>query len=127
MTTPSERTRAVLQTRKFLHWVLNSEEVIPEVFRSEARALLRHYPSSIDVQLAHLACLMWWGASLERRAPMPPDDVERLISDLDAGIYDPQTRIAQAVGPAPPQRFSDVKQFDVRAWAKRKGIKLSKR
>lgn len=129
MTMPSERTRSVIQTREFLQLVL-SAEATPEVFRrlkSEARALLRHYPSSIDMHLAHLACPNWFGATLEHKGPMPPDEVERLVADLDAGTYDVQVGIAEAVGPAPPQRFSDVKQFDVRAWAKRKGINVPKR
>jgi len=129
MTMPSERTRSVLQTKEFLQRVL-SAEMTPEVFmrlKSEARALLRHYPSTIDMHLAHLACPQWFGATLERKGPMPPDDVVRLIGDLDSGSYDGQVETAQGVKPAPPQRFADVKQFDVRAWAKRKGVKLPKR
>jgi hypothetical protein len=129
MTMPFERTRAVLQTREFLQWMLSAEATL-EMFKQakrEARTLLRHYPSSIDLHLAHLACPMWFGPTLERKGPMPPDEVERLITDLDSGAYDGQARTAQDVGPAPLERFSDVKQLDVRAWAKRKGIKLPKR
>lgn len=129
MTMPFERTRAVLQTREFLQWVL-SADATPEVFtqaKREARTLLRHYPSSIDLHLAHLACPMWFGATLERKTSMSPDEVERLVADLDSGKYDGQVGVEPAVGSAPVQRFSDVRQFDVRAWAKRKGIKLPKR
>lgn len=129
MTTPFERTRAVQQTKDFLQWLLSVEATSENLMQAkrEARRLLRHYPSSIDMHLAHLACPNWFGATLEAKGPMPPDEVERLVADLDAGTYDAQVGNAQAVGPAPPQRFSDVKQFDVRAWAKGKGIKLPRR
>lgn len=129
MTMPSERTRAVLHTREFLQWVLHTEATPDMVIRMKRAALtlLRHYPSTIDMHLAHLACPQWFGATLERKGPMPPGDVVRLIADLDSGSCDGQVESAQGVEPAPPQRFSDVKQFDVRAWAKRKGIKLAKR
>lgn len=129
MTMPFERTRAVLQTREFLHWVL-SAEATSEMFvqaKREARTLLRHYPSSIDMHLAHLACPAWFAATLERKGPMPPDEVERLVVDLDSGKHDSQVGVEPTTGSAPVQRFSDVKQFDVRAWAKRKGVKLPKR
>jgi len=129
MTMPSERTRAVLHTREFLQWVLHAEATPDMVIRMkrEARALLRHYPSTIDMHLAHLACPQWFGATLERKGPMPPDEVVRLIADLDSGSYDAQVQTMQGVEPAPPQQFSDIKRFDVRAWAKRKGVKLPKR
>jgi hypothetical protein len=129
MTMPFERTRAVLQTRDFLQWVL-SAEATSEMFKQakrQARTLLRHYPSSIDLHLAHLACPMWFGATLERKRPMPPDEVERLVADLDSAEHDGQDESPQGAGGAPPQRFSNVKQFDVREWAKRKGVKLPKR
>ena len=129
MTMPSERTRAVLQTREFLQWLLRTE-VTPDMVarvKSEARALLRHYPSSIDMHLAHLACPQWFAATLERKGPMSPNDVERLVADLDSGSDGGQVETAQGVESAPKQRFSDVKQFDVRAWARRKGVKLPKR
>ena len=129
MTMPFERTRAVQQAKEFLQWVMSAEATSENFMQAkrEARTLLRHYPSSIDLHLAHLACPQWFGPTLERKGPMPPDEVERLVADLDAGTYDAQAGIAQTVGPTPPQRFSDVKQFDVRTWAKRKGIKLPKR
>lgn len=129
MTMPFERTRAVMQTKEFLQWVMTAEATSENFLQAkrEARTLLRHYPSSIDLHLAHLACPQWFGPTLESKGLMPPDDVERLTADLDAGTYDAQVATAPGVEPATPQRFSDVKQFDVRAWAKRKGIKLPKR
>lgn len=129
MTMPFERTRAVMQTKEFLQWVQSAEATSENFMKAkrEARTLLRHYPSSIDLHLAHLACPQWFGPTLERKGPMPPNEVERLAADLDAGTYDAQVATAPDVEPATPQRFTDVKQFDVRAWAKRKGIKLPKR
>lgn len=95
MTTPFERTRAVLQTREFLHWMM-SANATAETFKKakrEARALLRHYPLSIDLHLAHLACPMWFGATLELKGPMPPDEVERLVSDLDSAEHHGQDEV----------------------------------
>ncbi len=129
MTMPFERTRAVLQTRDFLQWVM-SADATAETFtqaKREARTLLRHYPSSIDLHLAHLACPAWFGPTLELRRPMPPDEVERLVADLDSTERHGQDEVSQGSGPAPLQGVSDVKQLDVRTWAKRKGVKSPKR
>lgn len=129
MTLPAERTRAVLQTREFLQWVLSAEATTEKFMEAkrEARTLLRHYPSSIDLQLAHLACPMWFGAANERKGLMPPEEVERLIADLDSAEFESTEEVSRGTGQVPTQRFSDIKPFDVRAWAKRKGIKLPKR
>ena len=45
MTMPSERTRAIIQTREFLV-DLSRDKTLPEAVRTEARRLLRHYPSA---------------------------------------------------------------------------------
>jgi len=57
MTMPDERTRAVLQTRAFLLELMDSEASpgLPDSVRREARALLRHFPGSGDLLLAHHA------------------------------------------------------------------------
>lgn len=55
MTLPDERYRAVRQTRQFL-WELCDPKAtpsVPAVIRSQARHLLRHYPSDYDM---HQAC-----------------------------------------------------------------------
>lgn len=129
MTMPFERTRAVLQTRDFLQWVLGADATA-DVFvqaKREARTLLRHYPSSIDLHLAHLACPMWFGPTLEPRRPMQPGEVERLVADLDSAEHQSKDEVSQGVGSAPLPRVTDVKQLDVQAWAERKGVKLPKR
>lgn len=64
--------------------------------------------------------------------PLPPDELERLVAEIDAGVYDDELRAprGQLEGqPALPQleRFSEVKPFDVRAWATRNGVKLPDR
>lgn len=61
MTMPHERTRAVLHTREFLEEILGNHAV-PDEVRRQVRALLRHYPSKSDMQLAHLACPAWFGS-----------------------------------------------------------------
>nr|WP_326527989.1 BPSL0761 family protein [Rhodoferax sp.] len=44
MTTPDERTRALVQTKQFLQGLQIQDTVPPDV-REVARALLRHYPT----------------------------------------------------------------------------------
>ncbi len=53
MTLPYERTRAVIETREFLRLLLGNRRV-PASVRSEAKWLLRHYPSSNEVFQAGL-------------------------------------------------------------------------
>lgn len=54
MTLPNERTRAVLNVREFLvrlstPYVEKGLKKIPMAVRAEARALLRHYPTTCDL------------------------------------------------------------------------------
>lgn len=48
MTLPYERSRAVIETREFLTQLLGNRRV-PASVRSEAKWLLRHYPSTNQV------------------------------------------------------------------------------
>lgn len=52
MTTPAERTRALMQTRRLLETLTTAQDV-PERVREEAVRLLRHYPDAGDVALLH--------------------------------------------------------------------------
>lgn len=63
---------------------------------------------------------------------LTPDELERLMADLDAGVYDEELRASrgwlEGESTLPPlERFSEVKPFDVEAWAERKGVKLPER
>lgn len=49
MTTPDERTRALVQAGAFLK-DLRADHTLPESIRIEAHRLLRHYPSTGDVR-----------------------------------------------------------------------------
>lgn len=51
MTIPSERTRAIIQTREFLISLLDTKQTpkVPKSIRMQARSLLRHYPSHYDM------------------------------------------------------------------------------
>jgi hypothetical protein len=50
MTTPAERTKAVLDTREFLGLLATAPEVeIPGLVQSVAVCLLRHYPVDVDI------------------------------------------------------------------------------
>lgn len=51
MTLPDERYRAVLHTQQFLLELCNPKATpkVPGAVREKARSLLRHYPSSFDM------------------------------------------------------------------------------
>jgi len=66
MTTPHERTRSVVQAREFLRELARSTDVSESV-RTEARRLLRHYPSDGDLHLTALALPGWWERPNEER------------------------------------------------------------
>jgi len=51
MTMPNERTRAVIQTGKFL-LELSQDSSLPERIRRDAKFLLRHYPNPFQMLLA---------------------------------------------------------------------------
>jgi hypothetical protein len=51
MTLPDERYRAVIQTEKFLTEILSTPRV-PKEIKQRARSLLRHYPSTWNMQEA---------------------------------------------------------------------------
>jgi hypothetical protein len=52
MTLPDERYRAVVQTRRFLLDLCNTQHTprIPKLIRDTARSLLRHYPTDYDMK-----------------------------------------------------------------------------
>lgn len=58
MTLPDERYRAVVQTRRFLLDLCNTQHTprVPRLIRETARAMLRHYPSDWDMQRAAASC-----------------------------------------------------------------------
>lgn len=51
MTTPDERTKAVLRVERFLMDLRNPKKCprIPKAVREEASRLLKHYPSQYDM------------------------------------------------------------------------------
>ena len=52
MTTPVERTRAVLNTERFLIDLRDSNKYpdVPKTVREEAQRLLKHYPSKYNMK-----------------------------------------------------------------------------
>ncbi|WP_408121845.1 BPSL0761 family protein [Caballeronia grimmiae] len=53
MTTPEERTRAVISTRNFLEILASADAIeIPGLVQSTAVCLLRHYPLNIDLDFS---------------------------------------------------------------------------
>lgn len=61
MTTPYERTNAVLNTRDFLETLVVADEVtIPGLVQSVAIGLLRHYPLPVDIYISASALPAVW-------------------------------------------------------------------
>lgn len=58
MTLPDERYRAVLAAERFLADLLDSRKTprVPAAIRQRARAVLRHYPGSWDMDRAAHSC-----------------------------------------------------------------------
>lgn len=87
MTTPTERTRNVIQTRRYLE-ELSHDGRIPLDVRQKARRLLRHYPLDSDVLMAgeieesatkETLCAPIFASSLENsaiRTPSPVSDTQ---------------------------------------------------
>lgn len=50
MTIPSERTRSIIQTRKFLLGLAYDFKKIPTEIREMAKSCLRHYPDVSSIQ-----------------------------------------------------------------------------
>lgn len=76
MTTPDERTRAVLETREFLQELLDSTATpgCPEDIRLQARQLLRHYPREAELRLANLVLPQHFGPIATERSQTTPGD-----------------------------------------------------
>ena len=57
MTTPEERTRAIMHTRELLQELTEPSVTpgVPDAVRTAARQLLRHYPDTNNMRLAHAA------------------------------------------------------------------------
>ena len=58
MTLPDERYRAVIQTRRFLLDLTNSQHTprLPKLIRQTAASMLRHYPNEWEMQRAAENC-----------------------------------------------------------------------
>lgn len=67
MTTPFERTRALVQTKEFLEALLDPKQTprTPLWMRQRARLLLKHYPGLCEIEMAHKALPDEFG-------PVPP-------------------------------------------------------
>lgn len=64
MTTPSERTRALVLTKDFLQRLASlGDDVVPLAVSIEADALLRHYPERAQIELAHQALPLFYGTT----------------------------------------------------------------
>ncbi|WP_321795273.1 BPSL0761 family protein [Caballeronia sp. J97] len=67
MTTPSDRTRAVLDTRWFLQMLAEDEQIsIAGLVRSVAVGLLRHYPTDAEMAVSATVAPTIWSAPVEK-------------------------------------------------------------
>lgn len=58
---PDERTKAVVETRKFLQMLEGADEVsIPGLVQTVAAGLLRHYPLDVDLAVSASALPGIW-------------------------------------------------------------------
>lgn len=78
MTTPEERTQAVMQTKRFLEQLCfdgSTSYEVPEEIRRTARRLLKHYPGAAHLDQAAVAWPSSWtavrgeGAQTDQHAP----------------------------------------------------------
>jgi hypothetical protein len=53
MTLPDERYRSLVQTKKFLYELLNTQQTprVPKIIRQRANGLLRHWPDDYHLDL----------------------------------------------------------------------------
>lgn len=69
MTTPSERTKAVTDTRELLQMLARADEItIGGLVQTVALGLLRHYPLDIDLDVSAAALPGVWAAPKLRQA-----------------------------------------------------------
>ena len=63
MTTPRERTKAVVDTRELLRMLASADEVtVRGLVQTTAMCLLRHYPLDIDLEVSAAALPGVWAA-----------------------------------------------------------------
>lgn len=64
MTTPHERTRAILRTRELLEDLQSPQNWpdLPDELRRQARVLARHYPEFGDLRHLHMQLPMFYGS-----------------------------------------------------------------
>lgn len=70
MTSPIERSKAVIQAKRFLQH-LSARTDVPDDVRREAERLLRHYPGSVHVSLAGVAWPMHFASDEMTEERMP--------------------------------------------------------
>ncbi|WP_408514635.1 BPSL0761 family protein [Paraburkholderia sediminicola] len=73
MTTPAERTKAVVDTRDFLEMLASMDEVtINGLVQSVASGLLRHFPNNIEIDVSAAALPSVWAPPLPARVVGQP-------------------------------------------------------
>jgi hypothetical protein len=85
MTLPDERYRSVVYAEQFLKRLAGGQYArVPKAVREEARALLRHYPSTWDMQRAAVGVPDVFAERME--------DLHRFVAAYNPEVNQPQPR-----------------------------------
>jgi hypothetical protein len=89
MTTPDERTKAVVDTRDFLRTLATAQEItIQGLVQTVATHLLKHYPLDVDLVVSAAALPEIWACPKQNRdgmASKPEQKREHSIGFLSSG------------------------------------------
>lgn len=89
MTTPEERTKAVVDTRDFLRTLATAQEItIQGLVQTVATHLLKHYPLDVDVVVSAAALPEIWACpkqNCDAIAAKPDKEREQSIGFLGSG------------------------------------------
>ena len=84
MTTPFQRTKALVLTKELLQRLASrGDDAVPASISTEAEALLKHYPTLLEIDAAHKANPELFGPSppFDRYTPNP-----EILGILDAAL-----------------------------------------
>lgn len=97
MTLPLERTCALVNTKQFLQALMapTATPRVPRTVRGLAKALLRHYPTTYDIERAHKALPQVYGptpgfdspAAAEQRDPVQDAARYRLLREFYVAVH----------------------------------------
>lgn len=100
MTTPTERTQAILQTRELLEALAVQPSASPEALedlREQAAALLQHYPDATHLESASWNCSNIFGKPLRPAAEAELEEKPRTLSGWVSWLFFQDSERGQTV------------------------------